>query len=85
MSDIFSWVEICPNFRDGNRSGPLLYRSQVTTFSRLLTEGQKNNLCERLGRRHFDIQIINLQQVPVSGISFSAGNFSDRIRATMSS
>lgn len=36
---------------------------QVTTFSRLLTEGGKVQICERLGRSANDVQIITLQQI----------------------
>ena len=36
---------------------------QVTTFSRLLTDGGKKQICKRIGRSLSDIQIITLQQI----------------------
>ena len=36
---------------------------QVTTFSRLLTEGGKKNICQNLNRNPDDIQMLDLQQI----------------------
>jgi hypothetical protein len=36
---------------------------QVTTFSRLLTEGGKKNICQNLNRNPDDIQMLTLQQI----------------------
>jgi hypothetical protein len=36
---------------------------QVTTFSRLLTNGGRKEICSRLGRNFEDIQMITLQQI----------------------
>ena len=36
---------------------------QVTTFSRLLTEGGKKEICRRLGKNKDDIQLLSLQQI----------------------
>jgi hypothetical protein len=35
----------------------------ITTFSRLLTEGQKRKLCNELGLNHDDVKIVSLQQI----------------------
>ena len=47
---------------------------QVTTFSRLLTDGAKNDICRKLGKDVNDIQIVTLQQINTEE------QFSKRIR-----
>ena len=41
-------------------TNPLL---QITTFSRLLTEGGRRKICHQLGQRSEDVQMITLQQI----------------------
>ena len=47
---------------------------QVTTFSRLLTNGGRKEICSRLGRNYEDIQMITLQQINTEE------QFTERIR-----
>jgi hypothetical protein len=52
-----SLAEVIENYSQDNR---LL---QVTTFSRLLTEGGKKEICQRLNKDYKDIQLLSLQQI----------------------
>jgi hypothetical protein len=57
--------------QDHSSQNPLL---QVTTFSRLLTEGSKREICRRLNRHYEEIQLITLQQINTEE------QFTDKIR-----
>ena len=63
ISEIFYGLQkesLADVIRSHGSANPLL---QITTFSRLLTEGGRQNICRQLGQRSDAVQMITLQQI----------------------